>query len=93
MRECVVGFVKYVLSAVLIYLLLEHKADLIGGKWGGKVVAVKVPPCVDMCQADGLATLDGDPTVAHGANSATHAPVTITILYGGDSCHRLLSTT
>lgn len=56
-------------------------------------MAVQVAPSVDVCQADGLATLHGGPTVAHGVSCATYAPITVAVLNCGNSCHRLLSAT
>lgn len=64
--------------------------DLVGGKRRGEVVAVQVASSVDMCEADGLTTLNRSPPVTLGPAGAPYTPVAVTVLHRGHACYRLL---
>lgn len=80
-------------QVVALAFLAKRTHLLIGGKWRGEVVAVKVTSCVDVSEADGLTTFDRSPTVTHAVPRPTNAPVTVTVLHCGNPGNRLLAAT
>lgn len=56
-------------------------------------MAVEVTACVDMGEADGLATLDRGTSMAQGITSAPNTPVAVTVFDCGHPSYRLLPTT
>lgn len=55
-------------------------------------MAVKVPACVDMGEADGLAAHNRATAVAQGVATPPDTPVTVTVFDCGHPRYRLLST-
>lgn len=55
-------------------------------------MAVEVPACVDVGEADGLAAQNRGTAVAQCVAAPPDTPVTVTVFDGGHSRHRLLST-
>lgn len=80
-------------QVVPLALFAERTHLLVGGKWRGEVVAVKVTTSVDMSEADGLTTFDRSPTVTHTILCPTNAPVTVAVFHCGNPGNRLLTAT
>lgn len=56
-------------------------------------MAVEVTACVDVSEADSLATLDRGTSMAQGITGAPNTPVAVTVFDCGHPSYRLLPTT
>lgn len=78
---------------VVTLAVLSESADLLVIRQrGAEVVCVKVSAGLHVCDADGLTTLDGRPTLTWTVGFPTNLPVTVGIVCILHSGHRLLST-
>ena len=66
---------------------------LVRGQRGGEVVAVQITACVDMGEADRLATLDRGTSMAEGVTCASNTPVAVAVFHCSHPCYRLLPAT
>lgn len=78
---------------VVALAILSKSADLLVIRQGGaEVVCVEVPASLHVCDADGLTTLDGYPTLTRTIGLPTNLPITVGIICVLHSSYRLLST-
>lgn len=75
------------------FTVLSKGADLLVIRQGGaEVVCVEVSASLHVCDADGLTTLDGHPTLTRIIGFPTNLPITVGIVCVLHSSYRLLST-
>lgn len=79
-------------QGVALAILPEGADLLVVGQGGDEVVCVEVAAGLHVCDADGLATLDGDAALTRPVGLPTDLPVTVGIVCVFNSSYRLLPT-